>query len=134
MTKWPPLLMVRRECKSVPDLRLLLNLMTPLLRSQLPHADTQAPPTATTGANQAPATRRLADATPTNAGAPVSSDNSTKNATNDDWKKLPSEKDKMRVQINKKMFDKGMPFHGIKAFTVVFNAHEKDYVKEFPVC
>jgi hypothetical protein len=39
----------------------------------------------------------------------------------------------MRVQINKKMFDKGMPFHGIKAFTVVFNSHEKDYVKEFPV-
>lgn len=96
-------------------------------------ADTTATPAATTDANQAPATRRLADATPTNAGAPVSSDNSTKNATNDDWKKLPSEKDKMRVQINKKMFDKGMPFHGIKAFTVVFNAHEKDYVKEFPV-
>lgn len=98
-------------------------------------ADTTTPAAGTdANANQAPATRRLADATATNAGAAVNSTgNSTGNKTNDDWKKLPSEKDKMRVQINKKMFDKGMPFHGIKAFTVVFNSHEKDYVKEFSV-
>lgn len=30
------------------------------------------------------------------------------------------------------MFDKGMPFHGIKQLTVVFNSHETDYVAEFP--
>merc|ERR1711976_549915 len=55
------------------------------------------------------------------------------NATKDDsWKKLKKEEDFMRVEISKKMFEKGGPLFGIKKPIIMFNKHGPDYVSEFP--
>jgi len=55
------------------------------------------------------------------------------NATKDEsWKKLKKEEDFMRVEISKKMFEKGGPLFGIKKPIIMFNKHGPDYVSEFP--
>lgn len=59
------------------------------------------------------------------------SGNATKNATA--WKGLKSEGEKVRVVVNKKMFEKGGPLHGIKHPIVLFNTHGPDQVKDYPV-
>lgn len=48
------------------------------------------------------------------------------------WKDLKNEEDFMKVEIDKKMFEKGGPLFGIKKPIIMFNKHGGDYVKDFP--
>merc|ERR1712187_769796 len=52
--------------------------------------------------------------------------NATNGTKSDAWKSL------MKVEISKKMFEKGGPLFGIKKPIIMFNKHGSDYVSEFP--
>jgi len=83
-----------------------------------------AKPATTTKAAAGNKTRLLQDAKST-AAKPA-------NASSTAWKDLKQEDDFMKVEIDKKMFEKGGPLFGIKKPIIMFNKHGGDYVKDFP--
>jgi len=83
--------------------------------------------TSASGNKTAGAARRLQGSNATK----VTGNGTQGNGTN--WKNLKAEDEKVQVIVNKKMFEKGGPLFGIKHPIVIFNQHEKEQLKDYPV-